>query len=104
MKALVGVPLLGLLAKLPKAKEEWSLLMPDDPEYVDYSVGQGELNVIMPGDPGYVDCRVGGLEKLNLTMSGDPGYIDVTHGDEDYCYTIDKDPYLPFDNLTAGDP
>jgi len=39
VKALAGIPLLGLLARAPKAKEGWNLTMPGDPEYVDASTG-----------------------------------------------------------------
>lgn len=55
VRTLAGLPLLGLLVKVPKAEEGLHLIMPGDPGYVDVSVGQGELNILESGDPRYVD-------------------------------------------------
>lgn len=44
VKVLAGIPLLGLLVKLPKAEERPNLIMPSDPEYVDVTVDSIETN------------------------------------------------------------
>ena len=50
VKALAGIPLLGLLAKLPKAQEGINLIMPGDPGYIDISVSSPWHTMVYEGN------------------------------------------------------
>jgi len=100
VKALAGIPLLGLLVKVPEQEEEFKLIMPGDPDYIDVTVGnKGELNLIMPGDPGYIDVSVSSPWH---TMVYEGNRL-ISDDGPDYRYIGHKEPCLTTaSNMTSG--
>ena len=72
VKALAGVSLLGVLARLPKAQEG--------------------INLIMPGDPGYVDISPQGIDLLSGAEDQPPYELHADIGEgEDWLVERYKD-------------
>jgi len=86
VKALAGVPLLGLLAKLPKAEEEWSLDIGDESAHMKWGVD--------------TDSYVTLDEKSGLCIFDSDG-VEVTRLRE--AYSQAREGRTIFVDLIAGD-
>jgi len=70
VRTLAGIPLLGLLVRVPKTKEELHLIMPGDPDYIDVGIGGGKgINLVFPDDSGYIEVWTREIVDVNALES-----------------------------------